>query len=76
MLFHVQPNEDNILKMAIHAPGYVNPISGISTPRTSSSDPQNGTAIPKDGLNELREELRKVYPDLADKPFSATRLCW
>ncbi|KAJ2928290.1 hypothetical protein H1R20_g8794, partial [Candolleomyces eurysporus] len=70
------PNEDNIVKMAIHSAGYVHPINGISTPRTSNSDPQDGTAIPRAGLNELREQLRQVYPDLAEKPFSATRLCW
>ena len=73
---NVQPNEDNIVKMAIHSAGYVHPINGISTPRTSSSDPRDGTAIPRASLNELREQLRQVYPDLAERPFSATRLCW
>ena len=24
----------------------------------------------------LRAELRRVYPELADLPFSGTRMCW
>jgi len=50
--------------------------SDISTPRTILSDPDTGLAIPKQALKELRQGLGAIYPDLARKPFSATRLCW
>ncbi|KAF9485974.1 FAD dependent oxidoreductase [Pholiota conissans] len=73
------PNEQNIVKFAIHAPGYThfgeaNPT--ISTPRTVTSDPVRGLHIPKVALQELRSNLKRVYPDLAEKSFIGMRLCW
>ncbi|KAF8911466.1 FAD dependent oxidoreductase [Gymnopilus junonius] len=73
------PNEGNIVKMAIHAAGYTyfdEPNGTISTPRTITSDPARGLLIPKTALRDLRVQLRKVYPDLAEKPLLGTRLCW
>ncbi|KAJ7188640.1 FAD dependent oxidoreductase [Mycena filopes] len=72
------PNEQNILKMAIHAAGYTHSIgtNKISTPRTITSDPESGLRIPKASVKQLRDGLRMVYPALAAKPFFATRLCW
>jgi len=74
-----QPNELNIVKVAIHAAGYTHTLAStekISTPRTVTSDPERGLFIPKTALMELRHHLREVYPDLAEKPFLGTRLCW
>jgi len=48
----------------------------ISTPRTKVTDGADGLRVPKDMLRILRESLKTVYPDLAKKPFSTTRLCW
>ena len=65
--------------MAIHSAGYtyVDKVNGlISTPRTVTSDPIRGLLIPKAALRDLRTYFKGVYPDLAEKPFSATRLCW
>ncbi|KAF4621342.1 hypothetical protein D9613_000843 [Agrocybe pediades] len=73
------PNEKNIVKVAIHAAGYTyfkDADTKVSTPRTITSDPENGLLIPKPMLKALREELRKIYPELAEKPFIGTRLCW
>ncbi|KAF8891769.1 FAD dependent oxidoreductase [Infundibulicybe gibba] len=70
------PNVDNIVKMAIHAVGFTHTINRISTPRTVGSHSDDGLRIPRPALNELRIGLREIYPDLAGKPFSATRLCW
>lgn len=70
------PTSQGIIKMAMHLPGYTHMVGNISTPRTSVSDPERGLFIPKANLQELRRCLREVYPLLADKPFSATRLCW
>ncbi|KJA28926.1 hypothetical protein HYPSUDRAFT_33382 [Hypholoma sublateritium FD-334 SS-4] len=73
------PNKDNILKLAIHAAGYTyfgEGNSTISTPRTITTDPSRGLHIPKAALQELRANLKNVYPDLAEKTFLGTRLCW
>ncbi|KXN85293.1 L-pipecolate oxidase [Leucoagaricus sp. SymC.cos] len=71
------PTAKNVLKVAIHGPGFTHRAkSNISTPRTILSDPDTGLAIPKHVLQELRKGLREVYPDLAKKDFSCTRLCW
>ncbi|KAJ3575067.1 hypothetical protein NP233_g1353 [Leucocoprinus birnbaumii] len=72
------PTAKNVFKIAVHAPGFTHftPNSRISTPRTITTDPDNGSAIPKHILQGLRNGLREVFPDLAKKPFSATRLCW
>ncbi|KAJ7928452.1 hypothetical protein B0H13DRAFT_1967323 [Mycena leptocephala] len=72
------PNEQNLVKMAIHAAGYIHGVGAknISTPRTITSDPETGLLIPKTNVKELRDGLRMVYPTLADKPFVATRMCW
>lgn len=81
----MQPNQDNVVKMAMHAAGYTyvpqdtsSPSNGlgISTPRTISNASENGLRIPKVVLAQLRAHLREVYPDLAEKPFLGTRLCW
>lgn len=75
-----QPNKDNIVKLAIHDSGYTHfPGAGqadISTPRTITSHQSDGLRIPKQKVQELREHLRRFYPELADKPFASTRLCW
>ncbi|KAF6760237.1 FAD dependent oxidoreductase [Ephemerocybe angulata] len=77
--FYVFPaNAQNIVKMAIHCVGYTvtDADTNISTPRTVTSNPTDGLAIPKPDLAQLRDQLRQVYPELAKKPFASTRLCW
>ncbi|KAJ7691752.1 FAD dependent oxidoreductase [Mycena rosella] len=73
------PNEHNLIKMSVHSAGYTHRSganNNISTPRTIASDPETGLLIPREDVKELRERLREVYPELANKPFVATRLCW
>ncbi len=78
----VQPNDENIVKCAIHSGGFVRKIKAeksdifVSTPRTVTSDGLDGLRIPKSAVQKLRNELGRIYPDLAKKPFSGTRLCW
>ena len=63
----------------MHAAGYTHTdeVNGaISTPYTVTSDPVRGLLIPKSVVRDLRMHLKNVYPDLAEKPFCATRLCW
>ncbi|OJT01951.1 L-pipecolate oxidase [Trametes pubescens] len=76
------PNQDNIVKLAIHGGGYTQTVENaksaqvISTPRTITSHGKDGLRIPKAAAQKLRAELAQVYPELAKKPFAATRLCW
>ncbi|KAG6837069.1 hypothetical protein H0H93_015337 [Arthromyces matolae] len=70
------PTDKGIIKMAMHLAGYTHMASGISRPRTVTDDPVNGLAIPKDNVYQLRAQLRKYLPKLAEKPFCNTRLCW
>ena len=81
VLRHNQPNEDNIVKLGIHGPGYTHiPVASagppISTPRTVASHDKDGLRIPKEMVQELRCNLAKFYPELAKEPFASTRLCW
>ncbi|KAI0042630.1 FAD dependent oxidoreductase [Auriscalpium vulgare] len=76
------PNQDNIVKMAIHETGFTSYIvntdggKGISTPRTVTSHGSDGLLIPQSRAKMLRTKLGAVYPELAEKPFSGTRMCW
>jgi sarcosine oxidase/L-pipecolate oxidase len=68
--------------MAIHSVGYTyfdddaSSHDAISTPRTLTSDPVRGLLIPKSVVQDFRMHLENVYPELAEKPFCSTRLCW
>lgn len=70
------------MKAAIHDKGYINltPSIGnrlISTPRTITSHPTDGTAIPREMVDRIHSGLASVYPDLAAAhSFDSTRLCW
>ena len=84
------PPVNRVLKVARHAYGYVNPIElpvpplpvspqstpaiTLSIPRTSYTDPE--LEIPANGAAELRAALREMVPELQDRPFTKTRLCW
>ncbi|KAJ3475621.1 hypothetical protein NLI96_g11721 [Meripilus lineatus] len=74
------PNSQNIVKMAIHSNGHTfkDPSTGVavSSPRTSLSHGDDGLRIPKKVAQTIRNNLRMVYPELGEKPFSGTRLCW
>lgn len=77
-----QPNEQNVVKCAIHAAGYTHatpatehaPVSSPVFPQASGTD--IGTLVPCAALHELGDALRAVFPALARKPWCGTRLCW
>lgn len=54
------------------------PVRKISTPRTITSHPDSGDGlrVPRSALRALRECLRQVYPELAERPWAGTRMCW
>lgn len=79
--FIITPSR-NTLKVARHAYGYLNPApsssSGgtISQPVTHLTSPD--LSIPAEEQIGLRRALREMipWPELRDRPFSSTRLCW
>ncbi|KAL2866074.1 NAD(P)/FAD-dependent oxidoreductase [Aspergillus lucknowensis] len=77
--YYFPPQEDGTFKIA-HSQFITNtrtdPMSGITT-----SIPHTFTQSPKDKLpieieKTMRRNLQRVLPELADRPFSYTRLCW
>jgi sarcosine oxidase/L-pipecolate oxidase len=74
------PNPEGLVKVAIHGAGYTNPSSnssgGVSIPRTKLTPGAEDGCIPKAMVEELREGLRDIFPELAEKDFEGTRLCW
>ncbi|KAJ9151292.1 FAD dependent oxidoreductase [Pleurostoma richardsiae] len=89
-LFVITPS-NNVLKVARHAYGYVNPTTTVtaplrppdaattatvSLPLTHLDDP--ALSIPVSGAAALRSALREMVPlpGIPERPFSRTRLCW
>ncbi|PLB46273.1 putative fructosyl amino acid oxidase [Aspergillus steynii IBT 23096] len=71
--------EDGIFKLA-HSQFITNtetdPVSGITTsiPHTFVENPRDD--LPPEIERTMRRNLRRVFPELADRPFCFTRLCW
>lgn len=88
----VIPPANNVLKVARHEYGYLNPttaaaplLSGTSTPNAPyiTSLPPSDIAdafldIPQRSKDALRSALRDMVPIPAihDRPFTSTRVCW
>lgn len=77
----------NTLKIARHAYGYLNPVTTggsdgggrtFSTPATHLTHPKAPTLVPQAEQVAMRAALRQMvpWPELAERPFSSTRLCW
>lgn len=73
------PQKDGIFKLA-HSQFVVNTTTDSET-GISTSRPHTFVEHPEDDLPSaieatMRRNLRRVLPELADRPFSFTRLCW
>ncbi|WVQ81935.1 hypothetical protein IAT38_004062 [Cryptococcus sp. DSM 104549] len=74
------PNETGHLKFALHGAGF---LSESGVPRTAA-DPQAVAYteenkigwIPSHSLKRLREEIGRIYPEVARMPIAFTRMCW
>lgn len=79
----------NTLKVARHAYGFLNPVSSspaaatrgsstVSVPATHLTHPAAPTLVPQAEQAAMRDALRQMvpWPELAERPFSSTRLCW
>lgn len=77
------PPRNNLLKIARHAYGYLNP-SDVPIPGTTSSSsqtmrislPVHDLPIPAEGERACRQALREMLPLFAERPFARTRICW
>ncbi|KAL4806609.1 FAD dependent oxidoreductase [Aspergillus unguis] len=73
------PQEDGTFKLA-HSQFITNtrtdPVSTITTsiPHTFTEYPEDN--LPREIEQTMRRNLRRVLPELAERPFSFTRLCW
>ncbi|PWY92609.1 fructosyl amino acid oxidasesarcosine oxidase [Aspergillus heteromorphus CBS 117.55] len=74
------PPRNNLLKIARHAYGYVNPVEvpvpGQQGLKMQVSLPENGVPIPAEGERAFRDALRELIPAFADRPFVQSRVCW
>ncbi|KAF5520441.1 L-pipecolate oxidase [Colletotrichum aenigma] len=82
--FNFPPHADTkTLKMAVHGWGYTRtPSKGealieanISTPRVYPSR-ERPNFCPSEGEERLRNGLREILPELADRPFEKVTMCW
>lgn len=79
MGYFFPPQENGVFKMA-HSQFITNTRtdanSGITTsvPHTFVQSPADG--LPLEVEAHMRRNLRRVLPELADRPFCYTRLCW
>ncbi|OKL57028.1 hypothetical protein UA08_07345 [Talaromyces atroroseus] len=71
------PDENRVIKVAsVHfvTNFKTSKISGVSLPRFREDNPGDG--VPNAIQRRLRNWVREVVPDLADRPWSDTRMCW
>jgi sarcosine oxidase/L-pipecolate oxidase len=71
------PNEKGLLKLCScrYVTNYSNsPVPGVSVGRSYMDFP--GDRIPIQIESELRTFLRDTIPELADRPWERTRMCW
>lgn len=83
--FSFPPHPDtSLLKIAIHGWGYERSPNkeernilktDLSTPPLAASN-RRKNYIPLDGEHRLREGLKELLPEMADRPFERVAMCW
>jgi sarcosine oxidase / L-pipecolate oxidase len=76
--------ETRTLKMAVHGWGYTrrpDTAEGPQSHHVESTPPlqarrEKPRFVPRDGEERLRAGLREILPQLVDRPFERTALCW
>lgn len=72
----------NVLKVARHAYGYLNPAPSPAGPNTVSAPVTHltrpGLSIPQSEQVAMRRALAEMipWPELQTRPFTSTKLCW
>lgn len=78
------PPRGHELKVARHGYGYRNPhsilgeqlVNGNPREQYEVSVPRVGIHVPKEGQEACRAALRELLPEMGDRPFTNTRICW
>ena len=77
------PPRGHELKIARHGYGYRNlhSVSGVQlvnggTEHYAVSVPRVGIRVPREGQEACRAALRELLPEMGDRPFTNTRICW
>lgn len=73
------PPRGRELKVARHGYGYRNPKMVSSSEDGSVKEvsmPEVSFPIPREAEQQCREALAEMIPELSDRPFSRTRICW
>lgn len=75
--FVFPPHEETgFLKCAVHGWGYTrSEKEGLSSPVTVPRSERVHYA-PPDGVERLRHGMRDVFPDIAERGFDRTAVCW
>ncbi|GAA5872185.1 hypothetical protein JCM16303_001003 [Sporobolomyces ruberrimus] len=77
--YNFPPTSTGLLKFAIHDRGWLSPNPQLnlpSTPRTSLTPGYEQQQIPASALAALKEGMKRIHPELAEKEILETRLCW
>lgn len=69
--FFFEPDKDNDLKFCNEFPGYINMDKD-----TNTSIPVFRNQIPVEAEKQMRNFLRQVYPEIAERPFNVAKICW
>lgn len=83
--FNFPPHQDtSLLKVVVHGWGYERAPdeterkilkSNVSTPPLAASN-ERKNYVPSDGEDRLRDGLKELLPELADRPFERVAVCW
>jgi sarcosine oxidase/L-pipecolate oxidase len=74
------PPQGRVLKVARHGYGYTNPTTvsseqkGVSVPMTIYDNPS--LQAPLEGQLACRGALEEMIPELKDRPFTHSKICW
>ncbi|QRV98189.1 FAD-binding domain protein [Ceratobasidium sp. AG-Ba] len=90
-LYTMPPTASGLLKWGLHHTGALSSHK-VSTPRTGlaadNAAPLNPNAkigvdgagvpcaVPKSIITPMRDAMRKLYPDIADRDAASSRICW
>ncbi|KAL4900073.1 hypothetical protein BDW74DRAFT_188651 [Aspergillus multicolor] len=78
--FSFPPHEKTgYLKVACHSFGYTLSSSSVNksvSAPPSRAIPQRANFIPQEGMDRLQAGLREILPDIAERGFEKTCLCW
>lgn len=83
---NIFPPHEGEMKVLRRSSGYINTVEfknpdpekagtlKFSYPRTTITNPKDW--IPIEAEDGIRTQLKEIMPDLADRPFDRTKLCW